>query len=144
MSREVLPAAGFPFSYDLVFAVSVTKRRRRRQQQKNPDKKQRKNPTKYSWATVQYWHFFVCFFLKGTVWGVVGREHQCAFFCVFSEKVWWGWGGPWGAGGSQHVPHVSSNPPPETKLDEEKPAPRVQSQCRGWSGAAAESWNLVT
>lgn len=26
------------------------------------------------------------FFLKGTVWGVVGHKHQCAFFCVFLRR----------------------------------------------------------
>lgn len=31
--------------------------------------------------------FFLFLFLKGTVWGVVGHEHQCAFFLCIFEKV---------------------------------------------------------
>lgn len=69
--------------------------------------------------------FFVCFFfLKGTVWGVVGHEHQCAFFCVFFEKVLRGGGGGEG---------ISTQTFNRNRRRKENPAPRVQSQCRGGS-----------
>ncbi len=55
---------------------------KKKKRQKNLNKKTKKILQKYSWATVQYWDFF----LKGTVWGVVGHKHQCAFFCVFLTR----------------------------------------------------------
>lgn len=54
--------------------------------------------------------FFCLFFLKGTVWGVVGHEHQCAFFCVFFEKVLWEGGRRgWGGVATHHTPEQSQN-----------------------------------
>lgn len=42
---------------------------------------------------------------KCTVWGVVGHKHQCAFFCVFFDKVL----GRKGLIATSHTPEQSQN-----------------------------------